>query len=186
MHNLRFLCSGARRAASRSRSEIENPRRCLGRWYKSCAATVVKQRAACAVVAEGPVDKGEYRTELSLKTSAATVDQTRERRKRRGAACVIPRIALQMKVLCLSMRGRSPSEIFSSINVMFNRACIVAVVPFPQVYFATVISLYRHSQCFSEIVSQIPLFKLYTLSCDCITACIAVSSSLTRANAQRI
>jgi len=50
-------------------------------------------------VAQGPADKGEYRTELSLKTSAATVDQTREEeRERDGTASVIPRIAPRMEL----------------------------------------------------------------------------------------
>jgi hypothetical protein len=33
-------------------------------------------------VAQGPADKGEYRTELSLKTSAATVDQRKNEKER--------------------------------------------------------------------------------------------------------
>lgn len=83
-------------------NEIENPRRCLGRWYKSCAATVVKQQPLVEV--QGPMDKGEYRTELSLKTSAATVDQMRERCRHHES--VIFRIAPQMGLLCLSMCER--------------------------------------------------------------------------------
>jgi len=118
-----FLCSDE---TSQARfNEIENSRRCLGRWYKSCAATVVKQQPSVEV--QGLMYKEEYRTELSLKTSAATVDWTQERERKReiGTGTRAWFLELLSKLLCLSMSRLFRRNIFFSYNRRDSRLLVV-------------------------------------------------------------